>query len=289
MNGSAQQPLKVSRELLSYLKIESFDVIKNNNNCVTIETRDYFYKIRKFALGDPTAYFEHILGLAFADEYRRLGLEWEYLKMTLNCDSYAIEKREKLKVLTQEECSIQEALLESSKVTRIVEKKLGFPHLVAQVRQEIKFEDVERIYVLRDAKPSHEDFAIKNGKIFALGSLNRFLGLSDMNGNWKNCKQNFAKPVNLLRVKCCFASKNAFKHRNNSNRFHLLSDGFWWIFSGENGAEIMRKRQEDILCLQKMNETNLEILTKGHACPVMSVDSIDIVSHDDCLKNNGKV
>lgn len=274
MSDSFRNTLQVLGELISRLGLQDFEIVKNENECITLESPDYFYKMRRFDSEDPTIYFECILGQAFAEEYRRLGIDWKFCEVSLDDGFWAVEVREKLDVLNPGQFSLQEALLQSAKVTRTVERKLGFPNLTAQIRQEAKFDDVDRIYILRYAKPQFHDFAIKSGLIVCLGSSNRFLALSDRDGNWKHSKQGITREVSLNCQKCFFSGKNESSIEQKLGKFQISNNGFWWIFSHEVGTKMSSDRDRALLQVQKMNLVNLKILTKKQAFPVLSVDSL---------------
>ena len=266
------QPQNFSSQTLDFLKEElgftTYQIVKSKNRCFVLETPDCFYKIKEFDPKDPFVYFDHILNVAFAEELRQMGLNWEFSTLKVkwsdnNADkSFAIERRQKLAILNQKECSLNEALVESSKVTRRVELNLGFPNLQAQIRQLPKFDRVSRICLMRDDDLRYEDFACLNGDVVCLGSSNRFLGMCDEDGNWFDLTENIGKMVRLNFETCFFASRKEYSTTEESRCFHSSCDGFWWIYSEEFGSEMLMAAERKADELEKMNVVNLKILTE---------------------------
>ena len=263
--------VRIPEEILATLNVEEFSVVKNENLCATLETPSYFFKIREFPTDDARVYFDCIIGEAFAEEYRRMGIEWEFLTKQLDDGFYEIEKRQKLKFLAPTQFSLEEAVEECEKTTAKIERKLGFSDAVRQIRKEVKFKDVKRIFIRRNNDPSFDDYASLNGKNVCLGTSKRYLALADAEGNLLKDKENMVKMVNLNFGKCCFSSLSATRG-DKKGRHHFSNDGRWWLFSEEVGEKLISDYWEGVSQLKEMNITNLKILTEQVAHSVYSKD-----------------
>lgn len=243
--------------LISTLGLKGHKDVKQTQSCIEIETAEHLYNIRKFDSNETTIDFERVLSEALAEEYVQMGIDWNFEELDFDGHSYFVERREKLKGLTSNECSLEEALVESSKAERDVERKLGFPHLVAQVRQELKMNEVSCACVARRTKLDYEDFAVKDGHVICLSNQNHFLALGNSEGLWQRGYDDIIKLVHLNNRKFYFAAKDEGNHIADNC---LICFGEWWLFSESVGEGFLRQRVRNFQKLEEMNAANLKIL-----------------------------
>lgn len=266
--------VEIPEELLATFNLSDFRIVKNENRCATLETPDCFYKIREFTSDNPLVYFDCILGEAFAEEYERIGIEWEYFTRQFDDRFFEIEKRQKLKLLTSNQCSLEEAVSECQKTATKIERKLGFSDAVRQIRTELQFDNVKRIFIKRDNAPSLDDFACLNGQIICLGTSSRYLALADAEGNLLKDKEDIVKMLDLSFGRVGFASAS-LSVNDKTGQFYTSNYGRWWIYSEGIGKKLISD------CyggggLQEMNKTNLRILAEHVAYPVYCIDESNI-------------
>lgn len=251
------------------LGLSSFDVVKKSAKCVIVETSDYFYKVLSIDFTDPSAYFQNLLNEAYALEYKKNGLDWSYFVCKDKQKTYAVEKREKLKVLRPGEVSLEAAVNSAYSLTRNVERRLGFPQLTSQVRQAFGYDSVERVCVARDAEESYDDFAWFGKDVVELGTSNRFLALIG-SGNRFHRHHSAVVNVQLKGLNCYFAPMDIQKEYDKIAENLYLSLTKWWIYSEQFGKRLVAERRHASSDLAKINSTNVKILTTKQLLPVRS-------------------
>lgn len=248
---------KAIEKLISALGLTSYEIVKQSSCCVVVETPEHFYNIRRFDSDNPTIDFERVVSKAFAEEYAQMGIDWSFEELVFGGSLYFVERREKLRVLTPKDCSLEQAINKSSKVSRKIERELGFGHLVAQVRQELQMCEVSCACVARKINPKHDDFALIDGHIICFSNQNRFLALGNSEGFWERDRNDIVKLVHLKIGNFYLASKNECSHNANNC---LTCFGEWWLYSESVGEELLMQREKNFQELEEMNSANLKIL-----------------------------
>ena len=256
-------------ESLKFLSLPSFKVVKKTNTCFVIETAAHFYKVTLIDSQDPRVPFQHVLSKAYAEEFNRMGLDWTYSICRDGSKTYAVERREKLKVLRCGHISLENAARRASTVTRRVERKLGFPQLTSQVRQVLGYDSIERICVARDAETTHENFAMFEDEVIELGTSNRFLALIGNGGKFHRHHSSVVH-VKLKGNGYYFAPQDLCEehHRFAEELYRLMPK--WWLYSEQFGEKLVSERQKTCVDLANINSMNVKILTLKEPLPVRS-------------------
>ena len=270
----------MEKQTLACLNLPAFDVVKETDTTVVLETSRQFVKVHLVDGGDPRIDFRTIVLAAFAEEYRRMGIAWDV--EVVNDDVYGtmiIERREKLQVLSDADTSIDEAFRSASKTTRRVERKLGFAKLTAQVLQMFGIDSLSRIIIARNAEASVEDFASKNGNVVSLGSSELFLATIN-NNDWAS---NLPQVVGKVSLNCgdfIFAPDNMFDNREDVAGTLFRSTSRWWCFSLDVSG-VLEARNQHFQSMEKMFSTNAAILNSRLPEPVITEKDFSSVGYLD--------
>ena len=268
--------------MLDVLKHKDVQRVKESENTVVAKAADCFYKVRKLEKGNPATDFEIAVAQAFADEYAAMGLIWE---LTIANDSesvYLIEKRQKLEVCNSEEYSYDDLLRRSYSVQRMVENKLEFPSLLAQIKATGKFNNVDKIVLARKCENDFADYALWKNSIVSLGESGRFLALrDDCGGKWIQDRPTDAVRVELSYGTFLFSSCN-FTSTNRLIGALASETDAWWLFSNISinlpaVSDRLEKEAEDML------KQNLQIRLTGTSAPVKTADDFGSLA-EECKK-----
>lgn len=240
---------------------KSFDyrVVKKSPKCVVLESDSYYYKIHQIEAENPIQFFEMIVIETFAEEFRRIGLDWEVFREQFGGVQVLTEKRQKLELLSEEKIEFSDAMKKVSEITVSVEKKLGLPLLTAQIRQNGKFQNVKNVVLARDCEETVDDFAIFGDDVIPLGNSNLFLALVGFSGNWERFNFSTVEEVALPRGDFYFANQNIFKEVDQAISSVFEVTPKWWLFplSAGNVIETTDRLRDE---LKEMLRTNSKIL-----------------------------
>lgn len=261
---------ELNDQALSCLRLPAFNVVKKSENTIVLETEDNFIKIYQENEEDPRCLFKQIVLSAFADEHKKMGIEWEFETHQNDTGGVCfVERREKLHVLTKSDATLEHAIKMSAKVTRQVERKLGFPQLTAQVSQKMNIDSFTRACLARHSLASLDDYASKDGKIISLGTSNMFLALINDNDEhrWLSSLPQIVEQVVLKCGNFIFAPKNMFENEDEIAGKLLKPVSRWWCFS-EDISGIEEVRNSLFNSMEEMFSANVRILSSKTSQPV---------------------
>ena len=146
-------------DVLHFLRIsDGASVVKNECGCFVVETNDAVFKIREIDPANVKNAFNDVVMQAFANEYSKMGLMWEYFSAIVGNKEYRIQKRQKLQVVST--CSnYEDVIIKASKVKRRVEAALEFPQIAHFLKKKDAFENVRKVVLARDCKADFSDYA----------------------------------------------------------------------------------------------------------------------------------
>ena len=218
------------RGILANEHTSSWSVKKNSNNCMVVETNDWFYKIRKQNKLEPIYAFQQIVAKAFAKEYALMGLKWKAFEVSGPKGTFSVEKREKLRVLKPGDLPFSEVLKKSNAVKRNVETRLEFPYLTALIRADGQLKHAEKVVLVSSAENNYDDYALSsNGDVVILGTSQFFLGLVNHLGGFERCA--VLEPI-LVSLDCgSFYFDNYETFSSNTFIATLANpEGKFWLF-----------------------------------------------------------
>ena len=262
--------VSLTDSVAAILNLDNYAVVKDAR-CLILETQNHFIRVQIRDLNDPCVGFEQVLANAYAEEFRSFGIDSEFIFEIQNDEILLIEKTQKLQILKPEDMSLGEAKRRASFVTKNVEMRLGFPELVAQCKQNLGIEQVERIRIARDAPLKFSGFANFEGKVIPVNNTRQFLAIMDASGRWNSGVLSDCFQVDTNFGKFVFAPK---KFPQSDDEFSLRlfeSTSQWWLFPSEVGEEYVNKRAIAEDDLSQMNEANLKILNDQKKCPVKAI------------------
>ena len=162
----------------------NYNLIKNTNGCFVVETDDNFYKIRKMIKNNPNNFFYDTLCKAFAEQYNKIGIEWDYFPIIFDEGEYRVQKREKLKTIEEGEITLDEVLLKYSDTKREVELELDFPYITSIVKGNTYFDETVKMTLARDTEDDLSNYAYAKDSIISLGDSDYFIAFIGENGTW---------------------------------------------------------------------------------------------------------
>ncbi len=281
---TSQVGTSVLNNVLETSKSNNFEIVKNENNCMVVKTPNCFYKIRRLNEKSPACpvyNFEQTVIQAFCSEYKAMGLNWDVFNIKQNNTTYLVEKRQKLKTFSPNECDLQEIINKGSKIIRRVEKRLEIPLLAAQIKLSGLFEQFSKIVLARDSSNNLDDFAIWHNEVILLGNSNWFLAMLDNSGKWNMCQK--AKPVaiTLSYGEYYFAAYTTFSQYVNALDI-LKESSKWWLFKKAD-YDLLEVRQNMKSNLTEMIQNNIEVAANKERKIVSTEDEFGTML-DECKK-----
>lgn len=149
---------------------------------IVIQTNNYYYKIYESTLCNSTVHqIRQELCKIYREEY---GLIWDYFiyKNEITGNVIQIERRQKLRIPTEQDMSFDELLINFSKILNKVEKSLNLNFYFKQLKMYNEFSDVEKIKLIRQCGNKFQDYGItNNGQIILLDDADWIFVLLDKN------------------------------------------------------------------------------------------------------------
>ena len=184
--------------VLDSLGISVFKTVKEDAIHAVLETPDHFIKICVIDECDHSSRFREVVNDAYAQEYRKLGIDWEHFIIKVGSAHFSIERREKLRMLDETEMSIEEAIKKFSLITRRVERKLGFAGIFSQIMQNENFHDIRKLALINSREIDISDYVTDpSGYVVNLKTSGWFLALIGKEGTWAT-----KKTATFMPVKC---------------------------------------------------------------------------------------
>ena len=270
---------KTINTLAISLGLEQFSIVSNKNSHVVLQTPNFFYKIRKFAAGDPTAFFARLIINAYAEQYKKIGLTWACRSHYTNSAEFLVEKRDKIKPISTKKCSLEDALKISSNFTEQVERDLGFVQLVAQVKSRLGVDNIEKVKLTRQSKTTLQDFGIFNNKciVFPCDTYRLTLPSDSTCSDQQIFPDTFR--VTIKAGEFYFGPSDFSLYDKKLGNGMFLNNKQWCLYDLDYGKEMYKKRS---LCVQQrklMNAQNLELLSTKKLVKVIS--QADVNPRDD--------
>lgn len=238
---------------------EHSHVVKESKGCLVLEDSDYFYKIKAKRVSQKSA-FEEIVTQAFVQVYQDFGLDWELYTIEDELGNFLVERRQKLEVFKEGDCSFDELISKSSDVKRLVENKLEFPRLMAQLRLAEKFEHIQKLTLIREAEDDYSDFAVYENNVILLGNSNYFIAPIDARGVWDSNCNAFALRVSLSYGDFFFTDAAIFEPRTRAAVQLYEVTPKWWMYPPECG-DIVESRKLVTADLSQMLADNLKVVS----------------------------
>lgn len=250
----------------------NFEVVKSREDCVVLETESHFYKIIRLEMPDKIDSFEQLVRNATAQEMKSRGVEWEVFVNRIGDEAFSVEKRERLRVVSENELTCDEVLKWSHSFTLKVEKRLELPRMVAQIHALFSDDEVAKIVLARDFPFEYGDFAWVNGEVVPLSSSRWFLALVGSDGSWRIQASAGILPVKLSYGDFFLAKRNLFDVSKWAVGALFEPTSKWWIF-GNNAKDVQQARNVMIEEVKEMYDTNLKIAVTKEP---IKVDSAEI-------------
>lgn len=238
---------------------EHSHVVKESKTCLVLEDSDFFYKIKPKSVSQKSA-FEEIVTQAFVQVYQDLGLDWELYTIEDELGNFLVERRQKLEVFKEGDCSFDELISKSSDVKRLVENKLEFPRLMAQLRLAGKFEHIQKLTLIREAEDDFSDFALFGDNVILLGNSNYFIAPIDARGVWDSNCNAFALRVSLSYGDFFFTDAAIFEPKTRAAVQLYEVTPKWWMYTPECG-DIVESRKLVAADLSQMLADNLKVVS----------------------------
>ena len=241
------------------------------DGCLILQTQSRDFRVQVLDEMDPTVPFEQILRKAFASELQSLGVDCTCVSFVFDGQLFIAEEMVRLKEISSNDCSLDEAIKSASVVTRSVEKSLMFPQIVAQLKQRFGIEKVQDLRIACCAQPQLSDFAIFNELIVPINFANQFLAVIGSSKSWaKNIiaddfivDTQFGKFIFGPKHTCCDETEVALR------LFESVSE--WWLFPFEFEESLLRSREIAEQNLQDMHVTNVKIFKSRKLFPVAAL------------------
>ena len=265
MNNLNQHQLNVLDFVLKSEKDDcqesTFSIVKNEDNCFVAETQHCIYKIREISKDDPHKFFNDIINETFAEQYRKMGIEWKYFPLSIEEHEYRVQKREKLQVVKPQDLSFDEVLIKNSKIKRKTELKLRFPYLMSIIKKHPAFDRNLKIVIARDTDDDFSNYAYFKDEIISLGDSNYFLAFTGENGCWNKNSVFALINLSLNDHKFAFAPYRTMNPESKID-FYTGQASKWWLFPqvDDDGIITESKYFQDEIKL--MFSTNQEIVSK---------------------------
>lgn len=252
-----------------------YKIIKKTDSTVVAEAQDYFYKVRSYKSEDPTLCFDEVLLTAFADEYKEWGLDWSG---SVQIDeirglTHLVERRERLRVACERDCSYETLLKKSGVLFRRIERKIGFDDILNQVCSHYTFREIQKVRIARDLKRDYSDFAWWGKDVVMLGNTGMFLALLNNTGNWQTSLYSTILPINLRGSKAYFASKKYFDQDVNKAGKFFTETPKWWIYSDKLSDEFQQRAKLE-KGLEDMFSSNLKVLITKQKQPLITKEDL---------------
>ena len=243
----------------SFDDVESeFRVVKTKGACCVIESNDYFFKIRRIDLNDPCLTFEEKIRQAFAQEYRKMGIDWNCLMLENSGDYYSVQRRQKLVVLKNQGADLDHAMKIFSNIKHRVENKLEFPNLYSQVNRNHAFSKTKKIVLARISDDGAEDYAVFDGGVVSLGDSGWFIAFLNEADEWDEELHYADVEVKLSYGDFYFTGLEVINQDRTAigRLFDVINK--WWLFPMSN-FDITNTRSFLSEELKKMYNINLEM------------------------------
>ena len=225
---------------------------------------------RNIDVSDSTGHFSVIVHAAFAEVYQQLGIDWEHSIVQEDGNFFEIERVSELKSAADAGFSLEEAQVLSAEITRKVERKLGFPSLFLQVRNNLSFNQVRRLSLVSVVDENLDDFYVQNDHVIYCGISKWFVAAFDASGKWMTTLLAECVPVSLESGDFYFAPFN-FAERVADAESVLHMSSKWWLFDKENITELRSSSDEAVSELEEMYSNNLKIMTQKIEIPVPAI------------------
>lgn len=167
---------------------------KSYNNQVVIESDNYFYKVYE-EFNNGIGPFNSLVRRFLAEEYRSLGINWKLITFERDGKIFDFEQREKLHVLKPEEMAFDDVLISFSDILERLEKDLEFPSIIAQLRQEETFSNLEYLKLARFCVNKHLDYGTYDGQVVLLDDADWIICPLDIKGNTILADKNVSLPI----------------------------------------------------------------------------------------------
>lgn len=155
--------------------------IKDYAHQTVIETDKYFYKVYEDEI--KTGIYKAEIRKKLAEVYSEYGIHWIVKTFTKGNFIYTVEEREKLKVCGNE-ISANELFYRYKYTLYDLEKKLRFPAILDQVKQDNRFNSLYNMKLIRYCINKTDDYAYgPNGEIILLDDAEFFITFVDKNAN----------------------------------------------------------------------------------------------------------
>lgn len=276
----ADQPKSIQQFLMPLLKlqdkkIDHQHIVKwktcNANNQLVIQTNNYYYKIYESTLANT---FYHIIRQELCRIYREeYGLIWDLFvyKNEKTGNVIQIERRQKLRIPTEDDMTFDELLINFSKILNKVEKKLNLKYILSQIKMYNQCKDVEKIKLIRKCGNKYNDYGITdNGQIILLDDADWFLVLLDNKNNILHKKTIVLPITDLNNQNMYFCSDRILEDLNNQTCGHVFFDENSYSFS--------------FIYEKYTNGKTIQILNKQ--AEIQMQHNINILCNNIQLKNN---
>lgn len=257
------------------LETYSFDheceVIKNKDNCCVIKEGDHFYKIRRCDEGDHSNCFNFAIWRAYSDVLREMGIPWDFSLLKREDFIYAIQKREKLVVLSDGPFGADELFQKSSLFRKKLEKKLELPSLMSQLKQHRSFSKAEAIMLASEKPDDCSDYALFGEELVQLRDSGWFLTMLDHDGNLATHILPDVVEVELSYGGFFFGMVEEFVDGIPQLDKVVESSPHWWLFE-KNGIDFATAHQEKVGEFIEMIQNNIRFLAGKEDVDIIATD-----------------
>ena len=228
---------------------------------IIFEGCDFFYKVNIFnkECSISSMYDFYLIVLqAFAEEYKKLGLDWSITRTSTEKNKYIIERREKIEVCDPNRISYEDVIKNNAITKQKVYKKLQFPYLLSEIVQFEGNESVSKIVLARFCEEDVTDFGIYKNRVIQFGNSGMFLALYKEGGKTLHSPNFSIFPIALDYGTFCFAPRYKVSASSYITRVNT-PETKWWLYDDQ----LLKEIQSDILNYEKYNKVsfskNIEI------------------------------
>lgn len=232
-------------------KIASF----KNIDCAQ-ETRE--------AVGENSAeWFDELVRCAFVAEFKAMGIEWNTPAVLTSAKDAGL-------------CA-QDALRRSLKIVRRVQKRLEFPRLFAQIKQQGNFDGICKMVLANASSMSIENYAVCKGEVLPLMGENWFIALLNSEGVWEPNVLTQAVPVTLSYGNFYFTERKLILTRECAIEKIFENCSKWWMFP-EGVGPVKAYREHLMKEMNVMMKNDIKILYSKKLHEVKTIDNFKIES-----------